>query len=81
MSLGDIGQRNWFLVIYERLHGVFGADCRDYDHRCEFSIFFLRRAWLFIFGLGVSIGSCIAEMLMFRRCIDRTGVIDIRVES
>ena len=43
--------------------------------------FFLRRAWLFIFGLGVSIGSCIAEMLMFRRCIDRTGVINIQVES
>lgn len=42
MSLGDIGQCNWFLVIYERLHGVFGADCRDYDHRCEFSILFAK---------------------------------------
>lgn len=80
MSLGDIGQRNWFLVIYERLHGVFGANCRDYDHRCEFSIFFCEGLG-YLSSVGGSIGSCIAEMLMFRRCIDRTGVIDIRVES
>ena len=79
MSLGDISQCNWFLVIYERLHGVFGADCRDYDHRCEFSIFCEGLGYLS--SVGGSIGSCIAEMLMFRRCIDRTGVIDIQVES
>ena len=80
MSLGDIGQCNWFLVIYERLHGVFGADCRDYDHRCKFSILFAKGLVIYL-RFGVSIGSCIAEMLMFRRCIDRTGVIDIQVES
>ena len=80
MSLGDISQRNWFLVIYERLHGVFGADCRDYDHRCEFSILFTKDLVIYLRFWG-SIGSCITEMLMFRRCIDRTDVIDIQVES
>ena len=45
------------------------------------SLIFLRTVWFFNLGFWGSIGSCIAEILMFHRCIDRTGVTDIQVES